>query len=75
MKDLVEKFAKMSDNELEEFARLAVENGCATEIEFFLHQAQLELDELDRHILRKMKDDCRLSSLEISKHLCSNASS
>ena len=42
MKDLIEMFAKMSDNELEEFARLAVENGCATQIEFFLHQAQLE---------------------------------
>lgn len=42
MKDLIEMFAKMSDNELEEFARLAVQDGCATQIEFFLHQAQLE---------------------------------
>lgn len=42
MKDLIEMFAKMSDDELKEFARLAVKDGCATEIEFFLHQAQLE---------------------------------
>lgn len=42
MKDLIEMFTKMSDNELEEFARLAVQDGCATQIEFFLHQAQLE---------------------------------
>ena len=42
MKELIELFEKMSDKELEEFAKLAVENGCATELEFFLHQEQLE---------------------------------
>ena len=42
MKELIELFEKMSDAELEEFAKLAVESGCATQLEFFLHQAQLE---------------------------------
>lgn len=41
IKDLVAVFAKMSDADLEEFAELAVENGCATQLEFYLHQAQL----------------------------------
>lgn len=41
IKNLVEIFAKMSDTDLEEFAELAVENGCATQLEFFLHQAQM----------------------------------
>ena len=36
MKDLVELFAKMSDTDLKEFAELAVEDGCATQLEFFL---------------------------------------
>lgn len=44
MKNLVEVFAKMSDTDLEEFAQLAVEDGCATQLEFFLHKAQLELE-------------------------------
>jgi hypothetical protein len=45
MKNLVEVFAKMSDNDLEEFAQLAVEDGCATQLEFFLHKAQLSFEE------------------------------
>lgn len=45
MKNLVELFAKMSDNDLEEFAQLAVEDGCATQLEFFLHKAQLSFEE------------------------------
>ena len=44
MKDLIEMIAKMSDNELEEFAKLAVQNGCATQLEFFLHEAQLMME-------------------------------
>jgi len=45
MKNLVEVFAKMSDTDLEEFAQLAVEDGCATQLEFFLHKAQLSFEE------------------------------
>ena len=45
IKDLVEVFAKMSDTDLKEFAQLAVENGCATQLEFFLHNAQLSFEE------------------------------
>jgi hypothetical protein len=45
MKNLVEVFAKMSDNDLEEFAQLAVKDGCATQLEFFLHKAQLSFEE------------------------------
>jgi len=45
IKDLVEVFAKMSDTDLQEFAQLAVENGCATQLEFFLHTAQLSFEE------------------------------
>ena len=45
MKNLVEVFAKMADTDLEEFAQLAVEDGCATQIEFFLHNAQLSFEE------------------------------
>lgn len=44
MKNLVELFAKMSDNDLEEFSQLAVEDGCATQLEFFLHKAQLSFE-------------------------------
>lgn len=45
IKDLVEVFAKMSDTDLKEFAQLAVKNGCATQLEFFLHQEQLFCEE------------------------------
>ena len=42
MKMLVETFCRMTQNDMSQFAKLAVENGIGTDIEFSLHTAQLE---------------------------------
>jgi DNA-binding Lrp family transcriptional regulator len=38
-----------------------------TAISYGYNDAPVEIDELDRHILLKMRDDCRVSALELSK--------
>lgn len=39
---LVETFCRMTQNDMSQFAELAVANGIGTDIEFALHTAQLE---------------------------------
>jgi len=41
-KVLVETFCRMNQNDMNQFAELAVANGIGTDIEFALHTAQLE---------------------------------
>lgn len=42
MKMLVETFCRMTQNDMSQFAELAVAKGIGTDIEFALHTAQLE---------------------------------
>lgn len=42
--NMVESIAKMDKKELQQFAKAAVENGCATQLEFYLHNEQLAFD-------------------------------
>lgn len=44
MEQLVEAIAKMDNKQLQQFAKLAVQNGCATQLEFYLHNEQLMFD-------------------------------
>jgi hypothetical protein len=43
-KQIVEAIAKMDKQQLEQFCKLCVENGCATQLEFHLHNEQLMFD-------------------------------
>ena len=42
--NIVECIAKMDKSELQQFAKAAVQNGCATQLEFHLHNEQLAFD-------------------------------
>lgn len=42
--EMVEAIAKMDKSELQQFAKAAVQNGCATQLEFYLQSEQLAFD-------------------------------
>jgi hypothetical protein len=42
--NIVDAIAKMDNKELQQFAKAAVQNGCATQLEFHLHNEQLMFD-------------------------------
>lgn len=44
MEEMVKAIALMDKEQLQQFAKLAVENGCATQLEFWLHNEQLAFD-------------------------------
>jgi len=43
-KQIVEAIAKMDKQQLQQFCKLCVEDGCATQLEFYLHNEQLMFD-------------------------------
>jgi hypothetical protein len=42
--EIVDAIAKMDNKEIQQFAKAAVQNGCATQLEFHLHNEQLMFD-------------------------------